>query len=379
MARIAISGTGFIGRGLAMALGRHARLSVSHILTRRSPGTVDHPCKDLLTDNRDVFLDGCDLVVECSGDVLHSAEVIHAAQKRSLPVVTMNSEFHVTVGSALVGEGYLTEAEGDQPGCLAALDQRTREAGFSPLVYGNIKGFLDINPSPDQMQYWAQRQGISLAQVTAFTDGSKVQIEQAFAANGLGAGILAPGLKGPESDDLEAAAFELAQQADQFGGAAISDYVLQAGGPAGVFIVARHDPEQQPYLQYLKLGEGPYYLLLQPFHLCHLEMLRTIEAVLSGAPELLNNGSEPAVGIRSMAKRSLPAGHLIKRGLGSFDLRGEAMALEDFGDCVPLGLVEQCTLREPLEAGECLTWDHVSLPASFALDLFQTQQKRGRF
>lgn len=372
MARIAVSGTGFIGQGLAMALERHPRLVLGRVLTRRAPGQVAHPCQQAVTDSLDRFLDDCDLVVECSGDVLHAAEVIHAAHKRGLPVVTMNSEFHVTVGSALIGGGYLTEAEGDQPGCLAALDRRVREAGFHPLVYGNIKGFLDQDPSREQMQYWAAKQGISLNQVTAFTDGTKVQIEQALVANGLGAGILSPGLLGPQSDDLQGAALALAGQARAAGGQPVSDYVLHAGGPAGVFIVASHEQEQQPYLEYLKLGVGPFYFLLQPFHLCHLEMLRTIEAVLDGAPVLLNNSARPSVGVCAIAKRSLQAGQAVERGLGSFLLRGEVRPIGEFTRLVPLGLLERCRLVAPVEAGEALTWDHVSLPGSLALELCQS-------
>ena len=39
------------------------------------------------------------------------------------------------------------------------------------------------------MLHWSRRNGISLPMVTAFTDGTKLQIEQALVANGLGATI----------------------------------------------------------------------------------------------------------------------------------------------------------------------------------------------
>jgi predicted homoserine dehydrogenase-like protein len=371
MKRIAVSGTGFIGRGLVMALEGHERLRVSGVLTRREPGAVDHPRKDLLRTDLSGLLDDCDLLVECSGDVLHSAEVILAAMKRGRPVVTMNSEFHVTVGSALLGEGYLTEGEGDQPGCLAALDRRVRSMGFQPVVYGNIKGFLNPTPTPEQMDYWGSRQGISLPQVTAFTDGSKVQIEQAFAANGLGADILADGLCGPKVDELEQGAFDLARQAEAAGDRPVSDYVLKAGGPPGVFIAARHQQAQSPYLEYLKLGSGPHYLLLQPFHLCHLEMLRTIEAALDGEAPLLTNSERPRVGVRAVAKRDLAAGEQVARALGSFDFRGEAVPFGYHRDEVPLCLLQQCELTAPVAEGQPVHWDQVRLPGSLALDLFR--------
>ena len=62
--------------------------------------------------------------------------------------------------------------------------------GFHPVVYGNIKGFLNKNPKKEEMEYWSKRNGISLGMTTSFTDGTKVHIEQALVANGLGADIL---------------------------------------------------------------------------------------------------------------------------------------------------------------------------------------------
>ena len=371
MTRISISGTGFIGTGLALALSRHTQFSVTSILTRRPPTHVTHPFPNLLTNDVQSCLAHCDILVECSGDVLHATNVIDAAHARKIPVVTMNAEFHVTVGSAFIDSGYLTEAEGDQPGCIAALHQRVTSMGFQPVVLGNVKGFLNHTPSLDEMQKWSAKQGISLSQVTAFTDGSKVQIEQALVANGLGCTILQAGLRGPQSDNLEATARELAQLADESANGPISDYVLNAGGPAGVFIVARHDQEQQKFLEYLKLGSGPYYFLLQPFHLCHLEIIRTLQSVSRGDVPLLNNSHKPRVGIIAIAKRNLPAGSQIERALGGFDFRGEAVAFAEHQTYVPIGLLQHCILQSHVTAGEPLRWNQVTLPESLALARFK--------
>ena len=69
--------------------------------------------------------------------------------------------------------------------------------GFSPLVYGNRKGYYNPDPPRDQMEYRAHKQGISLDQVTGATDGTKVHIEQALVANGLGATIARDGVSFP--------------------------------------------------------------------------------------------------------------------------------------------------------------------------------------
>ncbi len=263
--RIGVVGSGFIARGFVMAMQHVKDLRVTRVLTRTDPRTrKDFPRPELLTNSLDDLIEHADLVVECSGDVLHATEVVHRVLEAGLPVVTMDAEFHITTGSYFVDRGLLTEAEGDQPGCLAALRENILQMGFRPLVYGNIKRFLNHNPTPEEMHFWARKQGITLAQVTAFTDGTKVQIEQALVANGLGADIAVRGMLGIPSPDVEAGARMLADGARRLGHP-ISDYVLSPGAPAGVFIAAEHDEYQRDYLQYLKLGDGPYYVLLQQF------------------------------------------------------------------------------------------------------------------
>lgn len=364
---IGISGTGFIGAGLAAHLQRSDAWQLGPVLTRRDPQLVKHPAAGQLCRDIDTLLRGSDVIVECSGDVLHATEVIEAALAAGKPVVTMNTEFHVTVGSALVGRGLLTEAEGDQPGCLAALHRRLQAAGFRPQVLGNIKGFLNHQPTPEDMAHWAARQGISLAQVTAFTDGTKLQFEQALVANGLGATIARRGLLGPANTDLQAGARELATAARGLG-TPISDYVLNPGGPAGVFIVAGH-PDRD-LLRYLKLGDGPDYFLLQPAHLCHLEIPLTISEALRGE-SLLDNGRQPSVGVVAVAKTALAPGDRIERALGSFTLRGEAAPFALHHRHPPMGLLQDARVERPIAAGATLTWDDISLPPSRALTLFR--------
>ncbi|MEM9663836.1 MAG: NAD(P)-dependent oxidoreductase, partial [Bacteroidota bacterium] len=279
---IGIIGSGFIARGLTWALEAEPGLDVCWVLTRsRIADRTDFPFPKLLTNKVEDLLRDADLVVECSGDVLHATEVVGQVMEAGLPVITMDAEFQVTTGSHFVGRGLLTEAEGDQPGCLAALRENVVQMGFQPLVYGNIKRFLNHHPTPEEMRFWGRKQGITLPQVTAFTDGTKVQIEQALVANGLGADIAVTGLLGIQSKSVEAGATMLADGAKRIG-QPISDYILAPDAPAGVFIAAEHDQAQQDYLRYLKLGDGPYYVLLQTFHLCHLEIQKTIRRLQRG-------------------------------------------------------------------------------------------------
>lgn len=367
--RIGVVGTGFIARGLIMLLLKQTDLIFSKILTRRSIDSCDFFEKKYFTNSVDDFINSVDLVVECSGDVNQAALITNMAFSLSLPVVTMNTEFQVTVGSYFANKGLLSEAEGDQPGCLANFNEDVIQMGFRPLVYGNIKGFLNHNPTKEDMIFWAKKSGISLQQVTSFTDGTKVQMEQTLVANGLGATIAKVGLLGIDAennDDIK----KLVIYAEKYN-TPISDYILAPKYPAGVFIVARHDEEQTKYLRYYKMGEGPYYVLLKNFHLCHLEILKTIRRVLLQRSILLNNSENPTVSVATVAKKDIYRGKFVKQGIGSFDFRGEAVKIKEAVNHVPIGLMKEVRIVENLEKNQQITFADIELPDSFALSIWK--------
>lgn len=367
--RIGIVGTGMISRSLAKVLRRHhSDLLVSRILTRRDSDSFERQ-DEALTKSVDELIEHSDLVVECSGDAVHGTDVLERVLSAGRPVVTMNSELQVTTGSYLTQRGYMTEAEGDQPGSTASLREDAIEMGFKPLVYGNMKGFLNPTPSREEMEHWSRRQGTSVVQTTSFTDGTKVQIEQAFIANGTGATILRTGLEGPRSEDLKTAAYELAEKAEAIG-SPIADYVLAVNWQAnGVFVVGRHDGDLGGLLEYFKLGKGPYYMLTRPYHLCSLEIPKTIRRALAGQPPLLTNSANPTIGVAAVAKHSFEAGTKITTPIGGFQLRGEAVRFRDFAEHVPIGLLRDATLKRKIEAGQMLTYDDVDVPESRAAEI----------
>lgn len=353
--RVGIVGTGFIARGLHRVLSEQDDLCLGPVLSRREDGNLPG-----LTLSIDGLLKGSDVVVECSGDVHHAAHVVRRAHEAGLPVVTMNAEFQVTVGSAYVDTGVLTEAAGDQPGCLAALHEEAVAMGFEPVVYGNYKGFLNHLPTPEEMDFWAAKLGQRVVRVTSFTDGTKLQIEQALLGNGLGAGIARRGLTGSAS--VEA----LVEDLGTFDNPVV-DYVLGADHPPGVFLLARHPTADPDTLRYLKLGEGPLYLLQRPYHLCHLEVPGTIRRVMAGGRPLLDNGRQPTLNVAAVAKRSLAAGTRIERGIGGFDVRGEVVRHVDHLEAVPVGLLDGAVLTRDRAAGDILGWEDVEIRPGDAL------------
>ena len=372
--RVGVSGTGMISRCFVRLIMQHyPELRISRVLTRRKVDALsDFPLSDALTNSMDDLVEHSDLVVECSGDVFFGTQVIERAFAAGLPVVTVNAELQVTTGSWLAGKGLLTEAEGDQPGSLAALHEDAVQMGFRPLVYGNMKGYLEHNPSREDMAYWSKRQGISIEQTTSFTDGTKVQIEQVVVGNGLGATISRQGLA---STDLNCSGSMLGLIAETTG-QPIVDYVIPSGYPAGgVFLVCRHDEVQAPAIEYFKMGPGPYYVLTRPFHLCSLEVGKTVRRVLSGGGVLLNNSTKPTLGVVAIAKRPMKPGETIVRGIGGFDVRGEAVRLAEEPDHVPIGLLRHTVLKRALEPGQIITFDDIELQPSRVLDVILQQRE----
>ncbi len=367
-------GSGFIAHNFAAMINRMSgdQYKIASVLTRRDiKSIIDFPFHDKLTNSTKELIDKSDLILECSGDVIHATKVALATFDAGLPLLTMNSEFHVTTGSYFSNKGYLSECHGDQPGCIAALKEEAELMGFKPLVLGNFKGFLNTNPSPDDMSYWAEKQGFTVKQTTSFTDGTKVQIEQAFAANAFNASIFQEGMLGLNTTDYTQTAKELAQKADK-SNQIMADYIISDSAlPSGIFIAGKQHPDLELALETYKLGDGPYYVLHTTFHLCSFEILKTVDRYLLGLPPLLNIDTEPEISVAAIAKKQLDSGQLIKSAIGSFECRGSTVFSKQHSSHVPIGILENAVIKRTVEPGQIITYDDVELTDSEALEITQ--------
>lgn len=342
---------------------------ISNVLTRTNIDSRTDIDKKYLTNSLDKLIENSDIVIESTGDVSYSTKTISKVMKAGIPVITMDAEFHVTVGSYFVDKGFVTEAEGDQPGCLAALYEDIETIGFKPIVLGNIKGFLNHNPTYEEMQYWAKKSNLSMEMVTASTDGTKVQIEQALVANGLKANILKQGLSEIQETDIKKGALKLAQEAVN-SGSVISDYILASKGAAGVFITATHYENQRDALRYYKMGDGPFYTMIKGYIMPHLELYKTIVRVVNGGSVLLDNSSNPNISVASIAKKDLKSGVKISKAIGSFDVRGEAIRIDDNPKHIPIGLLNNAVLKRDISKGEVIQFDDINIDDDLCIDIW---------
>lgn len=366
--KVGLIGTGMIARGLTKLIPKRNDMVLTKILTRRI-GFVEGLGVDqsYLTLNSSELFDNSDVIVVSTGDPIYNTEIIFEAFKYNIPVLTMDADTQVLSGTWLSSKGLLTEGNGDQPGCLATLKNEILEMGFQPLVYGNIKGYQNINPTKEDMAFWAKKQGFSLPSVTSFTDGTKLQIEQCLVANGLEATIAKQGLIGVETENFKEGAFSIAAEAKK-SNTVLSDYLISKESPPGVFIVASHHEDLADELMTYKMGKGPFYLLYKPVHLCLFEIFKDIKNLYYNQTILLDNGDSPRVSVAAVGKKSLKAGTFINKGIGSFEVRGECVKFSDNVDHVPIGLMSQARLKNDIEPGQIITFNDVDIPDSLALD-----------
>jgi len=88
---------------------------------------------------------------------------------------------------------------------------------------------------------------------------------------------------------------------------------------------------------------------------------------------LLDNSASPELSLAGVAKRPLDRGELIESAIGSFDVRGHAVEIEKSPDHVPMGLMQNVRVIEPLERGEVVTFEHLEVPDSLAVDLWRNE------
>lgn len=310
-----------------------------------------------------------DIIVEATGTIGFASRVVLTAAKHRKPVVLLNAEVDATLGPILKHHAdqagvLLSQSDGDQPGVIMNQYRFVKGLGLTPLVCGNIKGFLDVHKNPDDMATYARNVNQSAQMITNFTDGTKVNLEQASVANATGMGVAQRGMSAYRSNNHIDELTDLydAEQLRAIGG--ITDYVVGPQPGPGIYVFAASDDSvAKGYLNYLKLGKGPLYSFYTPYHLCFFEVPNSIARVAHFHDPVMAPLGGPVVEVATIAKRNLRAGELLD-GMGGFAAYGEC---ENASVCraenlLPIGLAEDVRLKRDVRQDQAITFDDIEIP-----------------
>ena len=405
--RVAVIGAGFMGRGLVYQLAKMPGMFPALVVNRSPERAVEayrlagFSAKSVLVSDDVRALSGAvaegrpavsaepeiagavtgvEAVIEATGAVELGAREALACFRHRKHFVSLNAETDATVGCVLkkkadaAGVVY-TNSDGDQPGVLMRLIEYVGGCGFEVMAAVNCKGFLDIRATPDSIKQWAIKQNTSPRMTAAFTDGSKMNVEQNVICNASG---LTPGRRGMlgVKTDLKNALKDYVATG-LLARPGVVDYTLGGDFGGGVFVIGRavHAEMVQPYLRYLKMGEGPDYLFFRPYHLCHIETpLSAAEAVLFNEPTVAPMG-KPVAHTITIAKRDLKAGEMLD-GIGGYNQFGQIDTAANCRGLLPIGLAEDVRLKRNVTQDQPIPLDAVELDESRLLVRLWREQER---
>lgn len=311
-----------------------------------------------------------DVVIEASSAISEAGDFAVTALRHGKHLILMNAEIDLIFGPALLQlarqNGVVcTSCDGDQHGVIKRLVDDIEMWGFTPVMAGNIKGFLDRYANPTTIVPEADKRRLDYRMCTAYTDGTKLNVEMALVANALGYRTHVPGMTGPPAHSVEEvrSLYDFTGMWDGRNG--VVDYLLGASPGGGVFVVGHSDDTyQRDMMAYYKMGPGPFYTFYRPYHLCHVEAMRGVaEAVLDGQA-LLAPEQGWRTNVFAYAKKDLRAGDRLD-GLGGYTCYGqiENCAPDGENDGVPICLADDIVVRAEVRRDQRLTLADVDLPA----------------
>ena len=127
----------------------------------------------------------------------------------------------------------------------------------------------------------------------------------------------------------------------------------------------------------LKMGDGPYFSFIRPYHLTSLEVpLTCARAVLYGKADMAPL-ARPTAEVAAVAKRDLVIGETLD-ALGEYTYRAHAMEAgraRGLG-ARPSGLLFGATVTAPIRKGELITRNNTALPPGSRIAEMRDRQDR---
>jgi predicted homoserine dehydrogenase-like protein len=366
---VAVFGAGYVGRNLVHLLDRLPGFVPAVVVNRSLERAIDtyvaagsradeisvaHDERTLrraiergapvVTAEPDLAIsyDGFDVFAETTGAIDYGAAVMLSAVRAHRAVVSINAEVDVAVGwllhmVAAVHGGVYTICDGDQPGGQMRTLDRVTHMGFDVVASMNCKRHLDVHQTVASSAPYAKRDNTSVAVTVSSGDGTKMNIEQAVVAN---LASLAPDCRGMRGirTVLDRALDDVLRAISRDG---VVDYTLGGDFGAGVFAIGRaREPEiVRTPLRFFKMGDGPEYLIFNPYTLVHFEMVQSIAEVALDEAPLWSPIRPPVADVIAFAKRDLVAGDCLD-GIGGDTCYGQIDTVERARGLLPIVFTE---------------------------------------
>jgi len=312
-----------------------------------------------------------DVMLEATGVPEVGARAALRAARNGRQLAMMNVETDITVGPLLCWyaekKGVLYAlAAGDEPAACKELYDFAESLGFTIVAAGKGKNNpLDRHAKPTD-EAWsreAARRGLNPNMLIEFVDGSKTMIEMAAVSNATGLTPDVRGMHGPRtSRDKLHETFALKEHGGLLSRTGVVDYGIGGVHP-GVFLVVTTDhPRLRQALVYRDMGNGPYYTLFRPYHLCSIEVPLTCAMLVLRRRSNMKPRRTLVSEVFAVAKQDLQPGETLD-GIGGCSFYGlidtfEAARAENL---LPIGLAKGATVRRPVGMDTPIRCDDVEL------------------
>jgi len=329
---------------------------------------------------------GIDVMLEATGVPEIGAKAALRSARNGQHLAMMNVETDITVGPLLRRyaeyKGVLYAlAAGDEPAACKELYDFADALGFTIVAMGKGKNNpLDRHAKPTDEQWAAEaaRRGLSPNMLIEFVDGSKTMIEMAAVSNATGLVPDVRGMHGPKtSREKLNATFTLKEHGGVLNKTGVVDYGIGQVHP-GVFAVVTTDhPRLRQALVYRDMGDGPYYTLFRPYHLCSIEVPLTCAMLAIRGKSNMVPLDKLVSEVFVVAKQDLRPGDVLD-GIGGccfYCLIDEHKIASQEG-LLPAGIAKNAQLIRAVAKDTPVTYDDVELcEPSAIIDLRRLQDE----
>jgi predicted homoserine dehydrogenase-like protein len=334
----------------------------------------------IVTDMRSI-----DVMLESTGVPEVGTRAALRSARNGQDLAMMNVETDITVGPLLhwyaQQKGVLYAlAAGDEPAACKELYDLAQAMGFTIVAAGKGKNNpLDRHSTPADpaVRAEAARRGLSPNMLVEFVDGSKTMIEMAAVSNATGLVPDIRGMHGPETDrDHLHEDFRLKEDGGLLSQMGVVDYGVGRVAP-GVFLIVHTDhPRLREAMVLRDMGDGPYYTLFRPFHLCSIEVPLTCAMLTIRRQSNMVPLDRLTSEVFAVAKRDLQPGDTLDAigGTAYYSLIDTYDTAQAEG-LLPIGLANGARVTRPMAMDTPITSADVEIKPSTVHSLRQLQDR----